>query len=118
MPSNPDYAVKNRNGKKQRGRPFKPGASGNPRGRPRGAINKRTRVDLDAAKANGELPLDYMLRIMRDPNASNTRRDEMARAAAPYCHAKVSTNPFAAQREETDQPRLMVEFVSPPMPPE
>jgi hypothetical protein len=29
-----------------------------------------------------------MLRVMRDPIQPNQRRDEMARAAAPYVHAK------------------------------
>jgi hypothetical protein len=77
------------NSRKQRGRPFRSGVSGNARGRPKGSRNKRTRTIIEAAANGGELPLDYMLRIMRDPNASNTRRDEMARAAAPYLHPKM-----------------------------
>jgi hypothetical protein len=40
--------------------------------------------------ATGESPLAYMLRIMRDPTVEDPRRDEMARAAAPYVHAKIS----------------------------
>jgi hypothetical protein len=40
--------------------------------------------------ATGESPLSYMLRVMRDPTVEDPRRDEMARAAAPYVHAKVS----------------------------
>jgi hypothetical protein len=76
---------------KQRGRPFKPGASGNPRGRPKGSRNKRTRAVIHEAEVSGqELPLHYMLRVMRDPNAPVQRRDEMARAAAPYLHAKLA----------------------------
>jgi hypothetical protein len=31
-----------------------------------------------------------MLRVMRDPTVADPRRDEMARAAAPYVHAKIS----------------------------
>ena len=31
-----------------------------------------------------------MLRTMRDPAASAKRRDEMAKAAAPYLHAKLA----------------------------
>jgi hypothetical protein len=31
-----------------------------------------------------------MLRVMRDPAVEDPRRDEMARAAAPYVHAKIS----------------------------
>jgi hypothetical protein len=82
-------AVNNRT--KQRGRPFGAGTSGNPRGRPMGARNKRTRAMIEAAQAGGDLPLDYMLRVMRDPTASAKRRDEMAKAAAPFFALKACT---------------------------
>ena len=38
--------------------------------------------------ATGETPLQYMIRIMRDPQVEHPRRDEMAKAAAPYVHAR------------------------------
>jgi len=31
-----------------------------------------------------------MLAVIRDPNAKENRRDDMARAAAPYLHARLS----------------------------
>jgi hypothetical protein len=34
------------------------------------------------------LPLDYLLRILNDPNQSDERRIRAAIAALPYCHAK------------------------------
>jgi hypothetical protein len=34
------------------------------------------------------MPLDYMLEVMRDPTADETRRDRMAVAAAPYLHGR------------------------------
>jgi hypothetical protein len=55
-------------------------------GRKRGSRNKRTRK-LEEIERSGLAPLDYMLSVMRDPNAALARRDEMARAAAPYLHA-------------------------------
>jgi hypothetical protein len=50
----------------------------------------------------GETPLEYMVRVMRDPMQSNQRRDEMARAAAPYVHAKL----LAAKMEHKQEPEL------------
>ena len=55
-------------------------------GRKAGSKNKRTIAIEKGAK--GKLPLDYMLEVMRDPEADNERRDDMARAAAPYLHAR------------------------------
>lgn len=34
------------------------------------------------------LPLDYMLKVMNDPDDDKNRRDRMAIAAAPFCHAR------------------------------
>src|SRR5260370_17182377 len=101
------------NSGKQRGKPFRPGTSGNPRGRPRGARNKRSCADFEAAKAGGELPLDYMLRIMRDPKASNTRRDEMARTAAPYLHPRLAATVFSPPQEQIHPQTIDLVFVRP-----
>ena len=60
-------------------------------GRPKGAISLSTRAIIEAAKSSGEMPIDYMLRIMRDENAPDARRDKMARAAAAFLHSKLSS---------------------------
>jgi hypothetical protein len=39
---------------------------------------------------SGKDPLEYMLEVMRTPDASWPRRDEMAKAAAPYLHARLA----------------------------
>jgi hypothetical protein len=41
--------------------------------------------DADAQELS---PLEYMLKIMNDPNADKNRRDRMAQAAAPFVHAR------------------------------
>src|SRR5215470_9794302 len=82
-------------------------------GRPRGAISKSTRAILEAAAAHGEMPLDYMLRVMRDPDAPAARRDEMAKAAAPYLHARLQPAPDAALDEGPVVPVLNVTIARP-----
>ena len=98
---------------KQRGRPFKAGASGNLRGRPKGARNNRTRAMIEAAQAGGDLPLDYMLRVMRDPTASAKRRDEMAKAAAPFLHSRLMPTLPPEPEHQFSPVQLIVQFKSP-----
>ena len=76
-----------------------PFVKGQPRplnaGRKKGTPNKKTLVRMareDAAKLleakalENDLPLDHMLRVMRDPTVEPHRRDAAAKAAAPYVH--------------------------------
>ncbi len=42
------------------------------------------------ATAEGETPLEYMLRVMRTSN-DDRRKDAMAQAAAPYIHPKLAS---------------------------
>jgi hypothetical protein len=63
-------------------------------GRKKGTPNKRTSVlatkaEAAVAGAGGEQPLDYLLRIMRDPSTEPHRRDAAAKAAAPYIHPQL-----------------------------
>ena len=46
-----------------------------------------------AARAAQMSPLDYMLAVMRDPEADPIRRDRMAQAAAPFVHVKPGDSP-------------------------
>jgi hypothetical protein len=56
-------------------------------GRKPGSLNKATgKPPYIPALDKGEMPLEYMLRVMRDPFAPAERRDFMASKAAPYCH--------------------------------
>jgi hypothetical protein len=60
-------------------------------GRIKGTPNKDRAAIIQKAAEGGEMPLDYMLRVMRDPVADEKRRDGMAEAAAPYFHSKMPT---------------------------
>jgi hypothetical protein len=61
-------------------------------GRQRGTPNKKTALTnaaLAAAAANPEIsPLEFLLRIMRDPNVSSEFRIKVAQATLPFVHAK------------------------------
>lgn len=54
-----------------------------------GIPDKTTIARQQAVAASGETPLEHMLRVMRDPSNDDQRRDQMARAAAPYVHRKL-----------------------------
>ena len=82
-------------------------------GRKKGSLNRATAEARAAAAKTGEMPLEYMLRIMRDPKASNTRRDEMARTAAPYLHPKLVAAPFVPTPMISNDNRIEVVFVDP-----
>jgi len=69
---------------KQRGGK-RPGA-----GRPPGALNKASKAAREMAEATGITPLEFMLQVMRDEEAPRTERLDMAKAAAPYVHARLS----------------------------
>jgi hypothetical protein len=60
-------------------------------GRKKGTPNKANAERQAAIAASGIDPLTYMLRVMNDPKADVRRRDEMARAAAPYTNARLAS---------------------------
>jgi hypothetical protein len=64
---------------------YRPGA-----GRPVGTTTKKRKdgVLCLSGKTSGRTPLKYMLAVMRDVKADPARRDRMAIAAAPFCHAR------------------------------
>jgi hypothetical protein len=76
-------------------------------GRKLGSLTKRTREIAEGALASGETPLEYMLRTMTDPSVDDGRRDEMARAAAPFVHARLSSTELKGE----DNGQLVVEII-------
>ncbi len=71
-------------------------------GRQKGSRNKRTEAQAVAIENSGLTPLDYMLSVLRTPNAPSADADikehiaamslrfEAAKAAAPYVHPKLA----------------------------
>ena len=63
-------------------------------GRQKGSLNKATKAIRAAtvrATNSGMMPLEYMLKIMRNPRVPAPRRDWAAEKAAPYIHPKLAT---------------------------
>lgn len=73
-------------------------------GRPKGGLNKITRLWLDAEQAAEQAanlsPLDFLLQIVRDTDLPTPLRVDAARACLPYVHARISPNNF--DRPTTD----------------
>jgi hypothetical protein len=59
-------------------------------GRKKGTPNHLTVEKAAEIAATGETPLEYMLRVMRDPRVDKERRDRNAAQAAPYVHPKLA----------------------------
>lgn len=57
-------------------------------GRKTGQANKINAQAKKAALDGGITPLQYMLAVMRNSRADTKRRDDMAKAAAPFCHTR------------------------------
>jgi hypothetical protein len=80
-------------------------------GRQKGTKNKRT-VAREALGARltkrGITPLEYMLKVMRSrsKNVPDERRDDMAKAAAPYMHPRLN----AIQHTGKDGEPIRVSF--------
>ena len=74
-------------------------------GRQKGTLNKRTVEMLAEIEAGGEMPLAYMLRVMRDESVPMAGRMEAAARAAPYCHAKLANVELTAA-VQVEQPPI------------
>ena len=59
-------------------------------GRKPGTINRFSKDLLDKAAQSGQLPVDYMLGVMRDESLDTRLRIDAAKAAAPYVHQRLS----------------------------
>lgn len=60
-------------------------------GRPKGGANKFNDEARAKAAAGGISPLDYLLGVLRDDTESKEVRIDVAKAAAPYLHARLSS---------------------------
>lgn len=59
------------------------------RGRPPGSRNKRTVAAVERIASEGLTPLEFLTSVYRDLTEEMPRRIDAAKAAAPYCHARL-----------------------------
>lgn len=83
-------------------------------GRPKGQPNKATKEQVDKAKRGGMLPLDYMLKVMRNSRLRRDVRMDAAKAAAPYIHPRLSSLEVGGEglKTFTREPMSEDEFIS------
>ena len=60
-------------------------------GRKKGSPNKKSAELIAKVEASGLTPLEYMLSVLRDANASVHERMDAAKNAAPYVHRRLAS---------------------------
>jgi hypothetical protein len=72
--------------------------------RPGSGRKPKIRADAAPTRFDAETPLEYLLAVMRDPNAPAERTDRAAQVAAPFCHARAAGTPssynYVPKRDE------------------
>ena len=75
-------------------------------GRKPGSLTQRTREIAEGALAEGLTPLEYLLDILRDETQAQEVRTDAAKAAAPYCHARLQSVEAHGNLAESYEDRL------------
>ena len=81
-------------------------------GRPKGSKNIRSRALRQALQTADMSPLDYMLSIMGDPAQDQEDRLDAAKAAAPYCHARLASITVQERPYDGDPNTITTEFLA------
>jgi hypothetical protein len=75
-------------------------------GRKPGSLTQRTRAIAEGALSAGITPLEYLLNILRDDTQAQEVRTDAAKAAAPYCHARLNSVEAHGNLSESYEERL------------
>jgi hypothetical protein len=74
------------------------------------------RALLDGAAEGGELPLDYLLSVMRDVKRDVQTRVDAAKAAAPFCHARLATTTLKGDADSGGPIQVIIQRFADPIP--
>ena len=69
----------------------------------KGSTNRFSIELMERAKAEGDLPVDFLLKLMRDETLDTRTRLYAAKAAAPYVHHKLSAMKLEASTDLTHE---------------
>ena len=92
------------------------GAGRKPKGGAGRAPEVPTTPPPSAATNPEETPLEYMLRVMRDPGVDDARRDRLAVAAAPFLHPKIGEGGKKDQEKDRAADAATGKFAALPAP--
>jgi hypothetical protein len=68
-------------------------------GRKPGARNTIARELIERVESSGITPLEYVLSVLRDETADTERRDDMAKAAAPFVHPRLTATKVSGDKD-------------------
>lgn len=69
-------------------------------GRKQGVANRVNSEARARAAANGIMPLDYLLGVLRDDTTPAEIKRDVAKAAAPYCHARLAAVEHSGDKDK------------------
>lgn len=81
---------------------WQPGQSGNPNGKPKGALSRRTLDALRRMEAMDYDPLEELIEIARDPETTKSERARIAEALMAYSYPKLKPMEVATPATRQD----------------
>ncbi len=82
-------------------------------GRKKGTRNKKTQALLDRAYKGGIMPVEFMLKVMRDRKGyTHAERMAAAKAVAPFMHPRLSSVDQRTSLQASDDLTMLMQEIS------
>ena len=79
------------------------GQSGNPKGRPKGSLNRLAVSKSIEVSESGQLPTDFLVDVYRDESLDVKLRVDAAKAAAPYLQPQLNASELDVKQEAIER---------------